>query len=395
MDEFQNPFSPGAGSPPPALVGRDQLLHEADLLLARTKNGRSAKSLIINGLRGVGKTVLLNRIAQKARERDYHVISIEVDENNSFLYSLVQHLRRLLLEMDTSSNLKAKARKALAVLKSFSINVKYGDLSLGLDIDACKGIGDSGSLELDLPALFTAVGEVCISQGSGVALIIDEVQFLASHDELGALILTMHKMQQEQLPIVLISAGLPIMYELAGKAKSYSERLFSYPSLQPLAKHDAEDAIRIPIENAGEAIEDAALHVIYEKTKGYPYFLQEWGYWTWNTAQTSPICEDDVQNASEKVIQQLDKNFFKVRFNRITHKEKEFLYSMATLGNGPYHSSDVAAAMNKKNTRAIGPLRSSLIQKGMIYSPEYGQLDFTVPLFGEFMLRVMEEQRKS
>lgn len=366
------------------------------MLLARVKSGRSAKSLIITGLRGVGKTVLLNKLAKKAEARGYHVISIEVDESSSFLFSLVQNLRRLLLEMDNDTTLKAKARKALAVLKSFSVNVSYGDFSLGLDIDACRGTGDSGHLELDLPALFTSVGEACISQGSGVALIIDEVQFLSSsrNKELEALILTMHKMQQEQLPIVLISAGLPIMYELAGKAKSYSERLFSYPSIQPLTESDAKDAIRIPMEKAGESIEDDALRFIYEKTKGYPYFLQEWGYWTWNTAERSPIREEDVRNAGGKVMRQLDENFFKVRFNRITHMEKEFLHAMARLGNGPYQSSSVAAAMHK-SLNAIGPLRHSLIQKGMIYSPEYGQLDFTVPLFGEFMLRAMAERKEA
>lgn len=295
--------------------------------------------------------------------------------------------------MDTDSAIKVMARKALSVLKSFSITFSYGDFSLGVDIDACKGIADSGRLELDLPILFSTIGEVCKLKKTGIALIVDEVQFLQK-EELSALILTMHKMQQTQLPVVLISAGLPVMYELAGETKSYAERLFSYPNLQPLSRTDAKEAIRIPIEEANESIEEEALNLIYEKTKGYPYFLQEWGYRSWNIAEFSPIRANDVINASSQVMQQLDENFFKVRFNRVTHKEREFLHAMATLGDGPCKSSDVAGAMHKTGS-AIGPLRSSLIKKGMIYSPEYGLLDFTVPLFDDFMLRVMAERSKA
>lgn len=390
MDELLNPFSPGAGSPPPALIGRDNLIHEATVLLARVKNGKAAKSLIITGLRGVGKTVLLNELAKKAQSDNYHVIAIEADENNSFLVHLIQNLRGLLLNMDTDISIKSMARKALSVLKSFSITFSYGDFTLGVDIDPCKGTADSGLLELDLPVLFSTIGAVCKVKKTGIALIVNEVQFLKK-EELSALILTMHKMQQMQLPVVLISAGLPVMYELAGETKSYAERLFSYPNLQPLSCTEAKDAIRIPIKEAGEDIKEDALQLIYEKTKGYPYFLQEWGYRSWNVADASPIRKDDVVNASSQVIQQLDENFFKVRFNRVTHKEREFLHAMATLGDGPCKSSDVATVMHK-TVGAIGPLRGNLIKKGMIYSPEYGMLDFTVPLFGDFMLRVMAER---
>lgn len=390
MDEILNPFSPGAGSRPPALVGRDSLIRETEVLLARVKSGRAAKSMIMTGLRGVGKTVLLNRLASEAREQNYHVLMIEVDESQSFLKHLVQSLKLMLLELDAESRMKSTARKALSILKSFAgVTIGYGDFSFGLDISPSQGMADSGSLELDLPALFSAIGEVAIEKGTGIALIVDEVQFL-NEQELSALILTMHKMQQLQLPVVLISAGLPVMYELAGQAKSYAERLFSFPSLGPLSREDADKAIQLPIEQAGERIEPDALETIYRMTQGYPYFLQEWGYWAWNTAQRSPITSEDVQTAGPIVIRQLDDNFFKVRFNRITPKEREFLRAMATLGAGPHRSSDVAERLGKK-VSAIGPMRKSLIKKGMIYSPAYGLLDFTVPLFGDFMLRVMGE----
>ena len=391
MDPIINPFSPGAGAPPPELAGRKEVLEQTRILFGRVKNNRSEKSILLTGLRGVGKTVLLNEMERIALADEYRTILVEVPENKSLGVLLVPHLRRLLYELDRLAGAGNKVRRGLAVLKSFigTIKVKVDEIEFGLDIDPEMGTADSGDLEIDLPSLFVAVAEAAIERGSYVAIFIDEIQYL-NKKELSALIMAMHKMQQRQLPLVLLGAGLPILPGLAGESKSYAERLFNFPDIGALSEPEAIEALQDPVKEYGVAFEESALLEIFRLTQGYPYFLQEWGYQAWNRAESSPIDLAIVQNASEAVIRRLDENFFRVRFNRLTSGEKQFLRAMAQLGSGPYRTSDTADIMKIKIS-SLGPNRANLIKKGMVYSPSHGNMAFTVPLFDEFMRRTMPE----
>lgn len=389
MDKIINPFSPGAGSPPPELAGREGVLEQARVLLARVLAKRPEKSLLLTGLRGVGKTVLLNEIERMALAAGYRTILVEAHEGKPLAALLAPHLRGLLFDLDRIAGAGNKARRGLAVLKSFigAIKIKVGDVDIGLDIEPEPGAADSGDLEVDLPSLFMAVAEAAQERRVAVAILIDEIQYLTS-SELSALIMAMHKMQQRQLPLVLIGAGLPILPGLAGESKSYAERLFSFPAIGPLPERDAISALQDPVRAAGEAFEPAALQEIFRLTKGYPYFLQEWGYQAWNHAAASPISLRVLQQTSALVSKRLDENFFRVRFDRLTPREKVYLRAMAELGAGPYRTADVADKMGVKIT-TLGPARASLIKKGMVYSPSHGDMAFTVPLFDEFMRRAM------
>lgn len=391
MDRIHNPFSPGAGSPPPELAGRDAILEQARVLFGRIRARRPEKSLLLTGLRGVGKTVLLNEMERIAQADGYRTILVEAHENKSLVILLTPHLRRLLFELDRMAGAGHKVRRGLAVLKSFigAVKATIGDVEFGLDIEPEQGSADSGDLEVDLPNLFMAVAEAAEERGTAVAILIDEIQYFSS-PELSALIMAMHKMQQRQLPLLLVGAGLPILPGLAGESKSYAERLFNFPAVGPLAETDANKALRDPIEEAGETIELTALHEIFRLTKGYPYFLQEWGYQTWNHAPASPITFQYVHEATDVVTTRLDENFFRVRFDRLTPKEKQYLRAMAELGPGPHRTGDIADAMRVKIT-TLGPVRASLIKKGMVYSPSHGDMAFTVPLFDEFMRRAMPD----
>jgi hypothetical protein len=389
MDAIKNPFSPGAGSPPPELVGRETILEQARVLLGRVKAKRPEKSILLTGLRGVGKTVLLNEIERMAAAAGYRTVSLEAHEDKSLAALLVPPLRKLLFELNRAAGAGDKAKRALAVLKGFlnGVKVKMGDIEVGLDIEPEKGTADSGDLESDLPSLFVAVAEAAAERRIPVALLIDELQYF-SPKELSALIMAMHKMQQRQLPMTLLGAGLPILPGLAGESKSYAERLFSFPDIGALSEADAIKALQDPTKAAGVDFEKAALKDIFRLTQGYPYFLQEWGYQAWNRASASPITLRVVRDATPTVIQRLDQNFFRVRFDRLTPGEKRFLRAMAGLGPGAHRSGDIADTLGVK-INSLGPVRANLIKKGMIYSPAHGDMAFTVPLFDEFMLRAM------
>ena len=287
-----------------------------------------------------------------------------------------------------------KVKRGLAVLRSFvgALKVTYAEVSIGLDIDPEKGAADSGDLEIDLPNLFVAVAEAAEERRSAVALFIDEIQYF-SQKELGALIMAMHKVQQRQLPLVLLGAGLPILPGLAGESKSYAERLFSFPDIGALSEEDAAKALREPARAAGVEFHRNALREVFRLTKGYPYFLQEWGYQAWNLAPASPITLEIIKDATATVIPRLDKNFFRVRFDRLTPSEKNFLRAMAELGPGAHRTGDIADTLGVKIT-SLGPVRAKLIRKGMIYSPAHGDMAFTVPLFDEFMIRAMPTFRR-
>ena len=391
MDPIKNPFSPGAGSPPPELVGRDPALEQARILLGRIMQRRSEKSMLLTGLRGVGKTVLLNEIELLAKKSDYHTIFIEAHEDKPFGPLVAPYLRTLLFDLDRMAGLSAKVKRGLAVLRSFvsalKLTATVDDVTFGLGIEPERGSADSGDLEIDLPNLFVAVGEAAADRECAVAILIDEIQYF-SQKELGALIVAMHKIQQRQLPLLLLGAGLPILPGLAGDAKSYAERLFSFPNIGALSETDASIALEEPARAVGVAFDRDALKEIFRLTKGYPYFLQEWGYQAWNLAKTSPITLQTVKEATATVIPRLDQNFFRVRFDRLTPSEKNFLRAMAKLGPNAHRLGDIADTLGIRTT-SLSPIRAKLIRKGMVYSPAYGDLAFTVPLFDEFMIRAM------
>ena len=391
MDAIKNPFSPGAGSPPPELVGRESILESARILFGRIMEKRPEKSILLTGLRGAGKTVLLNEIDRLAVKMGYRTVVVEAHEDKALAALLVPPLRKLLYELDRGAGAGDKAKRGLAVLKGFmnGLKVSLGDLEVGLDIDPEKGAADSGDLESDLPNLFIAVAEAAGERNMPVALLIDELQYFNSK-ELSALIMAMHKMQQLRLPMVLLGAGLPILPGLAGESKSYAERLFSFPPIAALDEPDALKALQDPTRAVGVEFETPAAKEIYRLTQGYPYFLQEWGYQSWNRAAASPITLQVVKDATATVIQRLDENFFRVRFDRLTPSEKRFLRAMAELGAGAHRSGDIATALGVA-MRSLGPTRAKLIKKGMIFSPAHGTMAFTVPLFDEFMLRAMTD----
>lgn len=387
MDPVRNPYSPGAGTPPPAFVGRNPLLQQANIALQRIQIQRSAKSLILVGLRGVGKTVILGRIRDEAQAAGYKALMIEVPEDKSIGEMLLPPLRQILLSLDAMANVSAKVKRGLRVLKSFAsvFKVAYGGVELGIDAEV--GSADSGDLESDLGNLLEAVAEAAADRDTAVAICIDELQYLSEKD-LSALIMAIHRVAQKQLPLVVFGAGLPQIVGHAGRSKSYAERLFDFPEIGPLSRADAQDALRDPARAEGVDFTPEALEEIYRVTEGYPYFLQQWAYDVWNTAQASPIDLTAVQVAAPAALKGLDASFFRVRFDRLTPREKAYMRTMALGGPNPQRSGEIAERMSVKVT-TIAPLRSSLIAKGMIYSPAHGDNAFTVPLMDQYLLRVM------
>jgi hypothetical protein len=383
VDPLENPFRPGAGTPPPALIGRDDLIDRYGVALRRTIGGRPGKSMMPIGLRGVGKTVLLNRFHEIARDEGLRVAFIEAPETGDLARLLVIRLRAILIELDQGVVSRA-VKRALGTLKSFSYTLPDG-LSISLDVDAVAGSADSGVLSEDVTDLLVAVGEAAKDRRSGVLLAIDEVQYLTG-DELGALISAIHRTVQLSLPVILVGAGLPQLPGLAGNAKSYAERLFDFPRIGSLGAEDARAVLAIPANEQAVDFEPAALDAMIERSQGYPYFLQEWGYHVWNAASKSPISLADVELAAPEVQRQLDQNFFFVRMDRLTPAEKTYLRAMAELGPGPHRSGDIATELGVK-VESVAPRRSGLIRKGMIYSPAHGDTAFTVPLFDEFLRR--------
>ena len=385
MDPVRNPFAPGAGSRPPELAGREAILNDADIAIRRALIGRQNRSQMLLGLRGVGKTVLLNKIEEMAEAAGHLTSFIEAPEDRSLSELLVPKLNQVLRKLSVIEEAKVKAHQALRALRSFAaaFRLSYGEAVLSVDPEV--GVADSGDLESDLPELFLRVGEAAKASGKAWTLLIDEVQYLRSGD-LAALIVALHKISQKELPVLFFGAGLPQVAALSGDAKSYAERLFGYPAVGPLLSDDAKTAIRQPIEDEGERISEGALDEILLKTQGYPYFLQEWGYQCWNIAQGTQIDVDNALQAAEEATRRLDDGFFKVRFDRLTPKEREYVIAMAQLGPGPYRSSDIAAALGETQ-QSLGPRRSQIISKGMIYSPSHGDIAFTVPMFNDYLIR--------
>jgi AAA ATPase domain len=389
MNPATNPFAPGAGTRPPELAGRDELLAAVAIALQRVRAGRAAKSVLMIGLRGVGKTVLLDRMRDDAEAAGIHTLRIEAPESRSLPALLAPELRRALLRLSRDERARELATRALRGLAGFAkaLKVKYQDIEVGMDFDPEPGLADNADLEHDLQALLEAAGDAARAGHTAIAIFIDELQYV-EEDELASLITALHRAAQRQLPIVLVGAGLPQLRGRVGRAKSYAERLFDFTELGPLSTAAAERALAKPIHDEHAEITADAVVTIVATTQGYAYFLQEWGKHSWDAADASPITAEDVAAASLTAVAALDAGFFGVRFDRLTPAEKRYLRAMAELGPGPHRSGDIARELDRKVT-SLAPLRSQLITKGMIWSPSHGDTGFTVPLFDEFMRRIM------
>ncbi len=389
MDPITNPYSPGAGTPPPELAGRDQLRESIRIALERIRLGNPAKSAFLVGLRGVGKTVLLDQMRSDAEAAGIHTIRIEAPESRSLPAILAPQLRLALLRLSKVDKARTVAIRALRGLAGFAkgLKVKFNDIEVGIDYDPEPGLADNGDLELDLVMLLEEVGRAAKQAGTALIIFIDELQYV-EEPELAALIMSLHRCVQQRLPVCVVGAGLPQLRGRAGNAKSYAERLFDYPEIGPLSGPAARQALEKPADNLGVKFNSDAVDEIVQQTKGYPYFLQEWGKHAWAVAKSSPITLNDVKAASDEAVAALDESFFRVRFDRLTPSEKIYLRAMAELGPGPHRSGDIADRLNRV-VSSLGPTRSSLIGKGMIWSPNHGDTAFTVPLFDEFMKRIM------
>lgn len=389
MDPRTNPYAPGAGSPPPELAGRDRVIETAAIALDRMRNGLVARSVMLVGLRGVGKTVLLNRLHREAEQRGFATVLLEAPEKRSLPALLVPAMRAALLKLDRLAASGDLAKRALRALGGFvqAMKLKYDDIEFGVDLGLEPGVADTGDLDADLISLFQAVGDAAQERQTVTVLFIDELQYVPE-EQLAALITALHRCAQMQLPVTMVGAGLPQLVGQMGRAKSYAERLFEFVLVGPLSEVDARQAITAPALRFGVRYEEAALREIVRQTQGYPYFLQEWGKHSWTCAERSPISEPDVQAATQQALAELDASFFRVRLDRLTPSEKRYLRAMAELGPGPHRSGDIAHMLGRE-VRTVAPTRAKLIDKGMIYSPAHGDTGFTVPLFDAYMRRVM------
>jgi AAA ATPase domain len=381
-----NPYTPNAGARPPALVGRDAELEAFEILLARLLRGNTEQSMLVTGLRGVGKTVLLTRFEELARESGWTTVEAEITKNSDFGDRMANLARRAFLQLAPRDRWKERAARAAAVLRSFQMTLRSdGSVSAGFDVEPAAGLADSGHLDEDLTDVFVALGEAAQEQGSGVVFLIDEVQFLKAA-EFEALIAAIHKTVQRQLPITLVGAGLPQLPRLASEAKSYAERLFKFPVIGRLSDDQAVAALAEPAKLLGLDFEAAALSAVVDFTEGYPYFLQEFGNTIWNQVDGSPVTAADVSLARGAVEAKLDGGFFRVRIERTSELEQRYLRAMADLGSEPQAAKDVAAILGR-TSQQVAPIRARLIEKGLLYTPGRGLAAFTVPQFDRFMRR--------
>ena len=410
MDPVRNPYSPGAGAPPPALVGRDAELATCDVAIQRFALGKPERSVLLTGLRGVGKTVLLREFGRLAEGHRWVHHAVEITEELKFLEEMSALAHGALRTLSPGRVVVDRARRALGVLKSFQLKWKLpgeGDVVIGLD--PVSGPADSGLLDRDLAGLLLEIGAVARVRGVGMLVTIDEVQNLP-REHLGALMVALHRVSQEQLPIMVAAAGLPTVPRLVGEAKTYAERLFHFRTINSLADADARAALATPADAEGVRWRGAALDRVLAETRGYPYFIQEFGKHAWDAAGgPDEIRADDVAVAVPRATGELDAGFFRVRIDRTSREEQAYLAVMASLGQVPDHvqvaraietwSDDdswigrAAADIRVQQARArgaedvTGRLRDSLIGKGLCYSPREGRVDFTVPLFDQFLQR--------
>lgn len=390
MDNLDNPYTPNAGASPDVLIGRDDQTESFEVLLRRLQRGRSEQSMIITGLRGVGKTVLLNRFEQIARKAEWEVIEFEASKHDDrrFRQTMFSQLKAALLRLSPRARWSTRGKRAAEVLSAFALSVdQQGTWSMSWDIPPAEGLGDHGDLNMDLTDVFVAIGEAADEQGKGIVVLIDEVQFLAT-SQLEALIQAIHKTVQRRLPVTFVGAGLPQIAELAGDAKSYAERLFKFPKIDSLQGQDARNAITEPAAAEGVSYDADAVDLAIEITRGYPYFIQELGYQVWGVAEGTRISREDVELAQDAYEAKLDSSFFRVRLDRATPLQTAYMRAMAELGPEPQKAADVAKLLDRDSTQ-LGPTRAELIEMGLLYTPEHGYAAFTVPDFDKFMLRAV------
>ena len=386
MDPVRNPYSPGAGSRPPALVGREREIDAMDVALQRLLQGRDARSQLLVGLRGVGKTVLLNEFEMIAGGRGFFHEHLEVNEDGVLAGGLVAAFRRALLAMDAKRRIGERVRRSLGVLKAFSLRFGPAGFELSIDVDPVPGPADSGDLAMDLAALFVEIGEVARDHDSGVLVTIDELHYV-DRPTLTALIVGLHRSAQLRLPITVAGAGLPSLTAVAGDAKTYAERMFMFSRIGSLSPDLATEALTTPADDEGVEWDEDALLRIIEVTQGYPYFVQAFGKVVWDVADgPTRITLDDVERSLPVAVAELDDGFYRARAERTNDTERAYLRAMAELEPGPIRSSDVADLLGR-TTNALAPSRDRLIKRALCYSPRLGEIDFTVPLFGDFMKR--------
>ena len=392
MDRRNNPYAPGAGLQPPELAGRDRLIEDVTIDMDRVLARRPTKGLVLRGLRGVGKTVLLNRLRAFADDKGFETAKIETPEGGALPELLAPELRRILYSLDVRQAGGRHLRRAVNVLRGFAnaFKVKIGDIEFS--VEPAPGEGDSGNLEQDLPRLLMAVSEAAAERRSAVGLFIDDIQYLSAV-ELAAVAVACHEIAQQNLPLLFIGAGLPQVAALAGRAKSYAERLFDYTDVGPLHSEAARAAIVKPARKEGVSFDDDAVDAIVRATQNYPYFIQEWGFQVWNRAPASPIAREAVAEATPDVTAHLDANFFRVRFDRLTVLQQKYLRAMAELGPGPHKTGQIATTLGV-GAASVATVRQQLVNKGMVWSQRHGETAFTVPLFDSFMKRQMPTLEK-
>jgi hypothetical protein len=385
VDPVRNPYSPGAGTRPPALVGRDREIEAMDVALQRLLLGRDGRSQMLTGLRGVGKTVLLNEFEILADGRGYFHEHVEVAEDGVLAGALVAAFRRVLLTMDAKRRIGDRVKRALGILKAFNLRLADG-VEISLDVEAVFGPADSGDLASDLAALFVELGEVARDHGAGVFLTIDELHYV-DLKTLSALVVGLHRATQLRLPITIAGAGLPSLAIVTGEAKTYAERLFTFPQVASLPRELAAEALVTPALDEGVAWSDDALDRVLAVTQCYPYFLQEFAKAAWDVSDgPDRIALDDVERSLPVAVAELDDGFFRVRTGQTSTSERLYLRAMAELGPGPVRTAEVASLLGKR-TNALAPARDHLIKRAVCYSPRWGEIDFTVPMFGDFMKR--------
>jgi len=390
VDPRRNPYTPNAGARPPLLVGRDDQLDSFDLLLVRLLDGYSEQSMVITGLRGVGKTVLLNEFRARAEAASWAVVEAEISKHDDakFRQMMARECRRALFAIAPREKWKDKARRAAGALQSFSWSVSPdGTFTAGLGATALEGVADSGMLDADLTDLFVALGEAARDHETGVVFLLDEMQFL-SVVQLESLIAAIHRSVQRTLPITLVAAGLPQIPELAGEAKSYAERLFKFPAIGRLTDTDSAEALEGPAAEQGVSFDREAVDLIVAYTEGYPYFIQVFGRTVWELADGPTVTLGDAKEALAVVEETLDGSFFRVRLDRTTDLERAYLRAMAELGPDPQQAGEVAALLNR-TSQQCGPTRARLIEKGLLYTPSFGLAAFTVPQFDRFLRRTV------
>ena len=389
MSPLENPFAPWAGVRPPELAGRDELLDSIHVAAERTRRKLAARSVLLIGLRGVGKTVVLDRAQERAAVAGLTTVMVEASDRSPLPAVLAAELHGALLRLSRQRRVRALVTRALGVLAGFAaaLKVKYGDVELGIGAPVEPGVADSGDLELDLVALFETLGAAASASDTALFVIVDELQYVPKA-ELAALCAALHRAAQRRLPLLLAGAGLPQLRAQVAEAKTYAERLFEFREVGPLDERASADAVAKPIRAQQADIAPDALSMIVAETRGYPYFLQEWGKHVWDITERSPIAAGDVTRASREVTAALDTGFFRARFDRLTPAQKRYLRAMAELGPGPHRSGEIARTLGRKVT-ALGPTRAQLIAKGMVWSAARGDTAFTVPLFDRFMGRIM------